>query len=446
MVLPFLLLFVLLFPAQAQTPAVLANISTRLRVETGDNVLIGGFIVTGTQPKKVIVRALGPSLNVQGMPIAGRLQDTTVELVGPGGSIAMNDNWRTGGQEAEIIASTVPPPSDLESAVVATLPAFGTPYTVIVRGVGGSSGVGQVEVFDLDQNIDAQLANISTRGRVQTGDDVMIGGFILVGSVPRTVIVRALGPSLPVTGALADPTLDLVDQNGMVLAANDNWRSSQEAEIIATTVPPTNDLESAIVATLAGAPYAAVVRGKNGATGVGAVEVFALNLPKAVSRKIHAGVPYDIGLPLNGNSGVECRLGGATNDHQIIVTFSSAVMFANASVSRGTGSVSSATGSGTNTITVNLTGVTNAQRLAVLLTGVNDGSRTFNLSIPMGVLLGDTNGSGAVSASDISQTRSAAQSGIVSPDTFRTDVNVSGAVNASDVGLVETFVGTVLPP
>lgn len=268
-------------PGPTPAPTKLANISTRMLVQTGDNVLIGGFIVTGTQPKQVIVRAIGPSLNVNGTPLANRLQDTTLELFGPGGSIATNDNWRST-QEAAIIATTVPPQNDLESAIVATLPANSTGYTAIVRGAGGTSGVGLIEVFDLNRDTDSQLANISTRGFILTGDNVMIGGTILLGTSPRRLIVRAIGPSLnvngvPVPGRLADSTLDLVNQNGVIVASNDNWRSTQEAEIIATTVPPPNDLEAAIVATLAPAPYTAIVRGKDGATGVGLVEVFALS-------------------------------------------------------------------------------------------------------------------------------------------------------------------------
>jgi hypothetical protein len=148
-----------------------------MRAETGDNVVIGGFIVTGTQPKKVIVRAIGPSLNVQGVPVPGRLGDPTLELVGPGGTIATNDNWRTGGQEAEIIASTVPPTNDFESAIIATLPANSTAYTAIVRGAGGGTGVSLVEIYDLDQPVDSQLANMSP-AVCQTGDNVIIRGMI----------------------------------------------------------------------------------------------------------------------------------------------------------------------------------------------------------------------------------------------------------------------------
>ena len=275
-------------PTPTPTPfpgTVLGNISTRLEVETGDNALIGGFIVTGTQPKKVIVRAIGPSLNVNGVPVPGKLENPTLELDGPGGLIASNDDWRST-QEAEIIASTVQPTNDLESAIVATLPANSTGYTAIVRGVGNSTGIALVEAFDLDRAVDSKLANISTRGFVQTVDNVMIGGFIVLGPDPQTVIVRAIGPSLanavpPVAGALADPMLELRDSNGALLASNDNWQDSADKQaIIDSGVPPTNDMESAIVATLpasvTGIGYTAIVSGVSGATGVGLVEVYAL--------------------------------------------------------------------------------------------------------------------------------------------------------------------------
>ena len=255
-------------------PTVLANISTRLRVETGDNVLIGGFIITGTQPKKVIVRAIGPSL-----PLAGALADPVLELHGPGAFATItNDNWRSD-QEAEIIATGIPPTNDLESAIVATLPANNSAYTAIVRGVNNGTGIGLVEAYDLDRTVDSKLANISTRGLVQTGDNVLIAGTIVLGQTSQRVIVRAIGPSLNLPGKLADPTLELRDGNGALLRSNDNWRSDQEAEIIATGIPPTNDLESAIVATLPanGASYTAIVRGVNGTTGVAVVEVYALN-------------------------------------------------------------------------------------------------------------------------------------------------------------------------
>jgi hypothetical protein len=243
-------------------------------VETGDNVLIGGFIITGTQPKKVIVRAIGPSLSSF---FSGALADPTLELRDSSGSlIRSNDNWRSD-QEPEIIATTIAPSDDLESAIVATLSANGSAYTAIVRGANDGTGIGVVEAYDLDRTVDSKLANISTRGLVQTGDNVMIGGMIVLGQNPLRVIVRAIGPSLPVPGALADPTLELRDGNGTLLAANDNWRSDQEAEIIATTIPPSNELESAIVRNLAPGNYTAIVRGANNTTGVAVVEAYNLN-------------------------------------------------------------------------------------------------------------------------------------------------------------------------
>lgn len=252
----------------------MGNISTRLHVETGDNVLIGGFIITGTQPKKVIIRAIGPSLSAF---IPGALADPTLELRNStGGLIASNDNWRSE-QEAEIIATGIPPTNDLESAIVATLPANLANYTAIVRGVNNGTGIGLVEAYDLDQSVDSKLANISTRGFVQTGDNVLIGGLIVLGQDPLRVLVRAIGPSLPLPGVLGNPTLELHDGNGALIAANDNWRSNQEAEIIATGIPPSNDLESAIVRNLAPGNYTAIVRGVNNSTGVALVEAYGLN-------------------------------------------------------------------------------------------------------------------------------------------------------------------------
>jgi hypothetical protein len=255
------------------TPSTLANISTRLRVGTEDNVLIGGFIVSGTQPKRVIVRAIGPSL-----PFAGKLADPILELRdGAGALIGMNDNWRAGGQEAEIIATTIPPTDDLESAVVAILPANSANYTVIVHGANNGTGIGLVEAYDLDRTVNSKLANISTRGLVQTDDNVLIAGTIVLGQTTQRVLVRAIGPSLTVPGKLADPTLELRDGNGGLIRSNDNWRTDQEAEIIATTIPPTNNLESAIVQTLTPGNYTAIVRGVDGTTGVALVEIYALN-------------------------------------------------------------------------------------------------------------------------------------------------------------------------
>jgi hypothetical protein len=201
-------------------------------------------------------------------------------------TLATNDNWKvndqTGkSQQAEIEATTIPPKNDLESAIVMTLSPGA--YTAILAGKNGGTGVGLVEVYDLDQAANSKLANISTRGFVDTDNNVMIGGLIVGNGSGGTanVIVRALGPSVPVAGALADPTLELHNGSGTIIATNDNWKkrpdgSSQQAEIEATTIPPTKDFESALVATLAPGNYTAIVRGKNNTTGVGLVEVYNL--------------------------------------------------------------------------------------------------------------------------------------------------------------------------
>jgi hypothetical protein len=258
-------------PTPTATPSRLANISTRLSVETGENVLIGGFIVTGTEPKKVLIRGLGPSL-----PVAGALADPILELYSGKTLLETNGNWVDSPEKQAIIATTIPPKNNLESAIVRTLAANNGAYTAIVRGAGAGTGIGQVEVYDLDEKANSQLANISTRGLVQTGENVMIGGFIVLNGNQK-VIVRAIGPSLPVSGALQDPVLELHTANGAVLQMNDNWRTGgQQAEIIATTVPPKDNRESAIVRTLAPGNYTAVVRGVNNTSGVALVEVYAL--------------------------------------------------------------------------------------------------------------------------------------------------------------------------
>ena len=258
------------------TPPRFLNISTRLRVQTGDNVLIGGFIVTGNASKKVIIRAIGPSLVPFG--IADALANPTLELHAADGSlITSNDDWKTT-QQAEIEASGLAPQNEVESAIVATLaPAA---YTAIVTGQSGTTGVGLVEVYDLDPSADAELANISTRGFVETGNNLMIGGFTLGnGTGTSDVVVRALGPSLTsfdVAGALADPTLEIHDGNGTLLATNDNWKETQQSEITATGLAPTNDQESAILRAFAPGAYTAIVAGHDGTTGVALVELYRL--------------------------------------------------------------------------------------------------------------------------------------------------------------------------
>ena len=261
-------------PNVAPPPAAkLLNIATRLRVEQGENALIGGFIITGSAPKRVIVRALGPSLSSRG--IAGGLADPTLELFTPNGS-TFNNNWRDS-QPGAIEATTIAPSDDREAAIVATLDA-GVAYTAVVRGLDDTTGVGLVEVYDLDSPAASTLANISTRGLVQTGENVMIGGIIIGGDQPAKVLVRALGPSLAdqgVSGALDDPTLELNDANGNAIS-NDDWQETQEEQIVATTVFPTNSRESAIVATLTPGNYTAIVRGKGDTTGVALVEAYNL--------------------------------------------------------------------------------------------------------------------------------------------------------------------------
>lgn len=241
--------------------------------------MIGGFIITGSEPKRVIIRALGPSLRDNGVDDA--VADPVLELRGPAGELIFaNDNWRDA-QQAEIEESTIPPAHALEAAIVATLNPGA--YTAIVTGRGETSGVGLVEAYDLNQGSASQLANISTRGLVLTDTNVLIGGFILGGSDGGTrVIVRAIGPSLTAAGVsntLADPTLDLRDGNGEPLSFNDNWRddAAQAAELNALGIAPANDAESAMVATLPAGSYTAIVAGAGGGTGVGLVEVY--NVP-----------------------------------------------------------------------------------------------------------------------------------------------------------------------
>ena len=252
-------------------PKTLANISTRLSVGTEDNVLVGGFIITGTHSKSVLLRAIGPSLSV-----AGALANPTLELYdGSGAIIATNDDWQTNANEQEIIDTGISPNDPLESALLITLdPGL---YTAIVRGANDGTGIALVEAYDLDRTTDAKLANISTRGLVQIDDNVMIGGFIVIGSESQDVLVRALGPSLPVLGKLADPILELHNADGAILASNNNWQDSQEEEIAATGIPPTDKAESAIVMTLAPAAYTVIIRGVDNTTGVALVEVYGLN-------------------------------------------------------------------------------------------------------------------------------------------------------------------------
>jgi hypothetical protein len=192
-----------------------------------------------------------------------------------GATIATNDDWQTNANQQEIIDTGIPPTDPLESALLVTLGPGA--YTAIVRGANGGTGIALVEAYDLDRTIDAILANISTRGFVQSGDNVMIGGFIVSGSDDENVLIRAIGPSLPIVGSLADPLLELHNANGSIVATNDDWRDTQEAEIEATGIPPIDDAESAILSTLAPGAYTAIVGGVGDTTGLALVEAYGLN-------------------------------------------------------------------------------------------------------------------------------------------------------------------------
>jgi hypothetical protein len=263
-----------------RSTTVASNLSTRGLTQTGDNVLIGGFVVQGAPSKNLIIRALGPSLTNFG--VSGALADPTLELHDQNGNvIAFDDNWQDDpNQAAQIQAAHLAPTDAKESALAETLgPAA---YTAIVRGVNNTTGVALFEVYDIDSKPPpSRLINISTRGLVQTGDDVLIGGFIVTGSTPINVLVRAIGPSLTAFGisnALADPMIELHDSQGNLLTSNDNWQqdSLQATQIQAAGLAPSNALESALVTTLSAGSYTAIVRGANSTTGIGLVEVYNL--------------------------------------------------------------------------------------------------------------------------------------------------------------------------
>jgi len=254
----------------------LANISTRGQVQTGFNVMIGGFVISGASAKTVVVRATGPSLTNFG--VSGALSNPTLQLVRSSDQavIATNDDWGSAANAAQISSSGFAPSNPLESAIYATLQPGA--YTAIVSGVGGATGVGLVEVYEVDHP-EIPLINISTRGKVQTGFDVMIGGFVIQGNGPETVVIRAIGPSLVnfgITGALANPTMSLVRMSDQAtIAINDDWGSaSNAAQISSSGFAPSNPLESAILITLQPGAYTAVVSGVGGGTGVGLVEVY----------------------------------------------------------------------------------------------------------------------------------------------------------------------------
>jgi sugar lactone lactonase YvrE len=243
------------------------NISTRLNVQTGDNALFGGFIVAGNAGKKVLIRGIGPSLASAG--ISGALQDPTIELRNAsGGFVNGNNNWKDT-QQAAIAATGAAPTDDRESALLITLGPGA--WTVIMRGTNNTTGIGVVEVYDLDPAADAKLANISTRGYLGTGSNGMIAGIIIgSGNGAAKLLVRALGPSLTafgITNALKDPEVNIYNANGGLIVGNDNWKlraasnTSQQAEIEATGIPPSNGLESALIVTLPAGNFTAIAGG-----------------------------------------------------------------------------------------------------------------------------------------------------------------------------------------
>ena len=260
-------------PDSTPAPQYLLNISTRVRVRGGDNVMIGGFIIDGDSNKDIVFRALGPSLANLGVPRV--LADPTLEVYDSTGTlINQNDNWTT------LPSGTVPagfePPNPAEAVVVASL-APGS-YTAVLRSADGTEGNALCELYDLSPG-NSTVRNISTRGEVGTGDDVMIGGFIIGGTTPAKIMVRAIGPSLAafgVSGVLPDPVLELHDKDGSLIYQNDNWRAEQAQQIIDTTIPPSDESESAIIATLAPGAYTAIVHDAGTAQGVALVEVYML--------------------------------------------------------------------------------------------------------------------------------------------------------------------------
>jgi K319-like protein len=252
----------------------MGNISTRVAVGVGQNVSIGGFIVQGNASKPILIRALGPSLSNSG--VQGVLLDPTLELHDSTGALLLsNDNWKDTQQQA-IQDSGLAPSDDRESAIATSL-APGS-CTAIVAGKNGTGGIGLVEVYEMQQS-GPRLMNISTRGFVGTGDNVMIGGLILTGTDPATILFRAIGPSLAsfgIQGALADPTLDLFNAQGTKIATDNNWKDSQQAAIQATGLAPANDFESALLVDLNAGNYTAIVSGVNNTTGVALIEAYHL--------------------------------------------------------------------------------------------------------------------------------------------------------------------------
>jgi hypothetical protein len=251
------------------------NNSTRLYTGSGNDVLIGGFIIGGQTKKRVVVRGLGPSLKINGTPIAGTLSDPVIELHRSDGALAAaNNDWKDT-QAIEIQQTGLQPTDDREAAIVALLDPGA--YSVVLSGRNNATGIALVEAYDIDQASPARLLNLAARGRVQTQNNVMIGGVILSGTDYARVIFRGLGPSIPVPDRLLDPVLELHDSNGATIGSNDDWRQTQRAEIEASGLAPANDAEAAIIGNLPSGLYTVILRGKNGTSGIGLVEAYKLN-------------------------------------------------------------------------------------------------------------------------------------------------------------------------
>lgn len=257
-------------------PGKAVNLATRVSVGTGEQVAIAGFIISGSVPKKVLLRGIGPSLAANGVP--NPLANPTLTLFDePGNVLSTNDNWRDSPQATEITNSGLAPHNDSESAVLISL--VPGQYTAILAGKDATIGNGLIEVYDLEAGTSSTLGNVSTRGFVGTGDNVLIGGVIIGQGENPMVVVRAIGPTLASSGVaepLLDPTLDLYDGNGEVMASNDNWKQGQAEAVIATQLNPFDDREPAIAAFPGPGNYTAVVRGKADTTGVALVEAYRI--------------------------------------------------------------------------------------------------------------------------------------------------------------------------
>jgi len=240
-------------------------------------VLIAGFIIDGPagSTKKVLIRGTGPTLSQ--FRVSGVLLDPFLTLYKPDNSTSTNDNWRIG-DSADQIPSGFEPGDDRESVIVAALPPGN--YSAIMEGAHGETGVGLVEVYDIDPASLARLTNLSTRGVVGQGDNAIIGGFVASGANATKVVIRAIGPTLTqsgIAGALTDPTLDLRDRDGVLITSNDNWQDSPQAsEIMNEGLAPRDTKESAISISLPPGNYTAIVRGVSGGTGVGLVEFYRI--------------------------------------------------------------------------------------------------------------------------------------------------------------------------